>query len=447
MLPEYLNDCVHCGFCLPSCPTYQLWGEEMDSPRGRIQLMDLAVKGEIPVDAVFAGHMDACLGCMACVSACPSGVRYDRLIEAARPVAEREVPRTRADRLHRDLLFALFPYPRRLRAAALLGRVQQRLGADRLLARAPLPPRLRALAELMPPVPPARGRRPLPPFVRSRAAGTPRAVVALLTGCVQSVFFADVNRATARVLALEGCDVLVPRAQTCCGALEEHSGRAEDAARRARRLLDTLGRLTRHVDAFVVNVAGCGSHLKEYGELLADDPDYAERARAFAAKVKDVSEVLVGLGPLARRHPVEGRVAYHDACHLRHAQGVFAEPRELLGAVPGLELAELPDGGTCCGSAGVYNLLQPEAAAELGRRKAAAVREAAPDAVATGNPGCLLQLRRHLAGDGGRELPLYHPVQLLDASLRGGGLRLSDAVATVGAAPSDQSVRTEGTSP
>uniref|UniRef100_UPI00037CF29E (Fe-S)-binding protein n=1 Tax=Saccharomonospora halophila TaxID=129922 RepID=UPI00037CF29E len=249
---------------------------------------------------------------------------------------------------------------------------------------------------------------------RVRPSGPTRRRVALLSGCVQDVFFHEVNAATQRVLAAEGCEVLTPRDQGCCGALGLHAGREEHAVARARRTIETFERLP--VDDIVVNVAGCGSSMKEYGTLLADDPEWAERARALSAKVRDVSEVLAELEPRAPRHPVEARVAYHDACHLRHAQGVWSQPRQVLRTIPGVEVVDLPDAELCCGSAGVYNLLQPEAAADLGRRKADNVRSVHPDLLVTANPGCLLQIARYLDTD---DLPLQHPVQLLDRSIRG----------------------------
>ena len=412
---DLLADCVHCGFCLPTCPTYALWGEEMDSPRGRIYLLDLASQGEVAIDDVFVTHMDRCLGCMACVTACPSGVQYDKLIEATRPQIERNHPRGAQDRWFRRLIFALFPYPRRLRVAALLGWLYQRLRLPLLLRRSGLhgrlPARLRALEGLLPDVPLRTLRRRLPVHVAAR--GSRRRTVGLITGCVQSVYFSDVNAATARVLASEGCDVVVPRDQGCCGALLEHAGEEPTALDLARRLIATME--DSGVDTIVINAAGCGSTLKEYGHLLRDDPVWAPRAAAFSAKVRDINELLDELEPQAPRHPITARVAYHDACHLAHAQGVRAQPRAALGAIPGLEVVELSEPDICCGSAGVYNLLQPEAAADLGARKAGTIAAVAPDAVVTANPGCMLQINRYLA----RPLPMLHPVQVVDAAIAG----------------------------
>ncbi|MHA6623349.1 (Fe-S)-binding protein [Pseudonocardia sp. DLS-67] len=410
---DLLDDCVHCGFCLPTCPTYQLWGEEMDSPRGRIYLMDLAEKGEIGLEGPFTEHIDRCLGCMACVTACPSGVQYDRLLESVRPQVERNVPRERADTWFRNAIFTLFPYKRRLRAAAIPGAFYQRLRAIPAVAKlaAKLPGRLGAMESLLPPVSVREAFARLP--VHTPAVGERRASVALLSGCVQDVFFHRVNVATVRVLAAEGCDVLVPREQQCCGALELHAGREDSALARAKREIAVYEKLD--VDHIVTNVAGCGSSMKEYGHLLADDPEWAERAAAFSARVRDVHEVLAELGPRAPRHPFRGRVAYHDACHLGHAQQVRSQPREVLRSIPDLELVDLPEAALCCGSAGIYNMIMPDAASELGARKAANVRSVEPDVVVTANPGCLLQIGKHL----GRDLPLLHPVQLLDASIRG----------------------------
>jgi glycolate oxidase iron-sulfur subunit len=419
------SDCVHCGFCLPACPTYQLWGEEMDSPRGRIhliaQILDTGEGG-----AAAATHFDRCLGCMACVPACPSGVRYDRLIEAARtwagdepgPAARLLPPRSRRDRAMRAAIFATFPYPRRLRMLLAPLRAAQRTGLDRLALRSSLLGRLAPEAVAALAVAPGthrRSRSVLP--VRLPARGQRRAVVGMLTGCVQSVFFPAVNAATARVLAAEGCDVVIPADQSCCGALSLHSGRRSEAAAFARRTVEEFERAG--VDAIVVNAAGCGSAMKEYADLLADDPAWAERAAALAARVRDFSEFLAELGPVAPRAELELSVAYHDACHLGHAQRITAQPRSLLRAVPGLKVSEIADGGTCCGSAGIYNLVQPEAAAELGARKARAVRDTDAELLVSANPGCALQITRALAADEFEPLPMAHIAEVLDASIRG----------------------------
>ena len=412
---DLLDDCVHCGFCLPTCPTYAVTGVEMESPRGRIYLMDLAARGEIGLDEAFGAHIDSCLGCLACVTTCPSGVRYDKLIEAVRPQVERNVPRTLLDRLFRALIFLLFPYPRRLRLAAAGGLLYQRLGGRFLVHRTGLigllPARVRAAEALLPPV----TVRAL--FARTRphtpAVGRPRLRVGLLAGCAQRVFFGDVNSATVRVLTAEGCDVYVPQDNQCCGALSVHAGHEADGLARARATIDMFERY--ELDVIVTNVAGCGSTLKEYADLLSDDPEYAERAVAFTARVRDINEMLAELPVRAPRSPLRIRVAYHDACHLANAQRIRRQPREVLATIPGLSVHDIAEAELCCGSAGIYNLVQPETAEELGRRKARNLESARPDVVATANAGCLLQIRRYLDDD----LPVVHPVQLIDASIRG----------------------------
>jgi glycolate oxidase iron-sulfur subunit len=415
---ELISDCVHCGFCLATCPTYALWGEEMDSPRGRIYLMKLGLDGQAAMTDTYVGHFDKCLGCMACLTACPSGVQYEKLIEATRSQIERNYRRSLGDRLFRRLLFAVFPHPGRLRALAAPLWLYQRSGLQKLLrwsgATKLLPRRLLAMEALTPPVRwggiwPRR-------FVAPPPSGKPRMRVGLLLGCVQRVFFAHVNRATARVLAAEGCEVVVPAGQGCCGALMVHAGEEAAALDLARRTIDAFE--AANVDRIVINAAGCGSAMKEYGHLLRDDPAYAGRAKAFAAKCCDISEVLAELEPRAPRHPIRARVAYHDACHLQHAQRITAQPRQILSTIPGLEVVEIPESAICCGSAGVYNLLEPAAAGELGARKVANVLATNPDAVVSANPGCLLQIRSGLER-AGRPIPVMHLVELLDASMRG----------------------------
>jgi glycolate dehydrogenase iron-sulfur subunit len=439
-LRDLAGDCVHCGFCLPACPTYQLWGEEMDSPRGRIHLItQILDSGQ--GSAAAAEHFDRCLGCMACVTACPSGVQYDQLIEAARGWGEGGQPpaplpaRSLRDRVVRAAIFATFPYPNRLRAALGPLRAAQRTGLDRLAARSTLLQRVApeaAAALAVAPAPQRAGRgggvirrsrrvtpspaapRRLP--ARIPARGERRAVVGMLTGCVQQVLFPQVNAATARVLSAEGCDVIVPPRQGCCGALSLHGGRQAEAADFARATIEAFERA--RVDAVIVNAAGCGSAMKEYGHLLASDPDWAGRAAAFSANVRDFSEFLAELGPVAPRAEIRVTAAYHDACHLGHAQRITAQPRALLRGVPGLVLAEIPDAGTCCGSAGIYNLVQPEAASELGERKARAVAETGAGLLVSANPGCSLQIAQALAA-GGRPMPVAHVAEVLDASIRG----------------------------
>jgi glycolate oxidase iron-sulfur subunit len=410
-----IDDCIHCGFCLPTCPTYVLWGEEMDSPRGRIQLMKMGLDGEM-LTPEMAGHFDACLGCMACVTACPSGVRYDRLLESTRQQVERRAERPLTERAFRAALFRLFPYPRRLAAALAMLRAFRRTGLDRLVRRTGLlnrlPSRVRALHGLAPNMIPMTATPP-PPLIP--AAGAARARVGMLTGCVQRVLFDDVNRATARVLSAEGCEIVIPPDQRCCGALSMHAGREPEAQAFAHRLIDAFA--DARVDAIVVNAAGCGSTMKEYAHLLRDDPGSEVIGTAFAARVRDVTEFLAELEPVAPRHPLPLRAAYHDACHLAHAQGIRRQPRDVLASIPGVELVEVPEPEICCGSAGVYNLLEPDAAAELGERKARHLVATRAQAIVTANPGCTLQIQAHLQRLG-CPMPVLHPVQVLDASIR-----------------------------
>ncbi|WP_192498556.1 (Fe-S)-binding protein [Ornithinimicrobium pratense] len=416
---ELLDDCVHCGFCLTTCPTYSLWGEEMDSPRGRIDLMRAGVEGA-PLTTSMVQHWDACLGCMACVTACPSGVQYDRLLEQTRAQVERRAERTPKDRALRTLIFNLFPYPSRLRALRGPLRLAQRTGALGLVRKTGLVRMVSRELDVMQTLAPPLGPRATVPE-RTPAVGERRAVVGMLTGCVQREFFGDVNVATARVLAAEGCEVVAPQRQGCCGALSVHTGREDEGQKFARRLIDTFEEAG--VERIVVNSAGCGSTMKDYVHLLADDPEYAERAQVFSERVADLSEILVELGPVAPRHPVttDGRdvvLAYHDACHLRHAQQVVSQPRQLLRGIPGVTITEIPDAEICCGSAGVYNILHPEPATELGDRKAANIASTGAELLVTANPGCLMQISQALER-AGRPVPFVHTAVVLDASISG----------------------------
>ncbi|MGO8958526.1 MAG: (Fe-S)-binding protein [Streptosporangiaceae bacterium] len=448
-LRQLASDCVHCGFCLPACPTYQLWGEEMDSPRGRIHLITQILDSGHGT-AATAEHFDRCLGCMACMTACPSGVQYDQLIEAARSwaepgpapaqgaegtpeqVAPAPLPaRSRRDRAVRAAIFATFPYPSRLRAllgplrAAQLTRLDRVAAHSKLLARL-APEATAALA--VAPAPNGRASRPVSGLLarlrrregrvpaRTPAEGPRRAVVGMLTGCVQRVFFPEVNAATARVLAAEGCDVIVPSQQGCCGALSLHGGRRAEAAAFARKTIATFEQAG--IDVVIVNAAGCGSAMKEYGHLLAGDPAWADRAAAFSGRVRDLSEYLAELGPAAPRRELKLTIAYHDACHLGHAQRITVQPRSLLRGIPGVTLIEIAEGGTCCGSAGIYNLVQPEAAAELGARKARSVQATGADLLVSANPGCSLQIAKALAA-ANHPLPVAHLAEVLDASIHG----------------------------
>jgi glycolate oxidase iron-sulfur subunit len=396
-----IDDCVHCGFCLDSCPTYTLWSDEADSPRGRIVLMAEGLADGSELSDEMVTHFDRCLGCMACVSSCPSGVAYDRLIERVRPQVERHYARPRAERLFRRLLFETLPHPGRMRALAPLLAATRRLPLERLDER---------LAMAAKVAPHTSTREVLNPRLPTRVAavGERRGRVGLLLGCVQRVFFADVHRATIATLAAEGFEVYAPRLPNCCGALELHAGAEDGAIARARKTIAAFA----DVDYVVTSAAGCGSAMKDYGDLIEDAP-----ARLFSDKVRDVCELLAAVEPRTPRGPVPLRVAYHDACHLAHAQGIREEPRSLLRAIPGLELVEVAvEPQICCGSAGIYNLVQPEAAAELGARKAANLLETGAQAIAAGNPGCAAQIDLHLR-EAGQALPIYHPVELLWRSI------------------------------
>jgi glycolate oxidase iron-sulfur subunit len=412
---KIIDTCVHCGFCLPVCPTYVLWNEEMDSPRGRIYLIKMASEGKAAINPQWVGHFDACLGCMACMTACPSGVDYGKLIEATRAQIERKPVRSFLDKLYRRFIFATFTNPARLKRLRWPLIAYQRSGLQTLLRRSGvlklLPKRVQAMESLLPKL---RHREVIPEITSE--CGVKRRRVGLLLGCVQREMLPQMNSATVRVLSAEGCEVVAPARQPCCGALFVHAGEEADAIVLAKRTIDAFEQA--EVDTIVTNAAGCGSNLKEYGHLLRDDPEYAARARAFSAKCKDVSEILAELEPQAKRQPFRARVAYQDACHLQHAQGVRAQPRSLLAQIPGLELLEIPEAAICCGSAGIYNLVQPDAANALGERKAGLIEELQADFVATGNPGCLMQLKSALAKVGSKTR-VVHTIEILDASLRG----------------------------
>ena len=399
-----LRACVHCGICLPQCPTFRVLGEEMDSPRGRVYLMRAAAEGRLGLTPTLARHLDLCLGCRACESACPSGVPFGQLLEATRgQFARRDVRAPATGHAMLRFALALFPYPRRLRLMLLALDLYRRSGLQAVVrslgALGPFE-RLRAAEELLP----ARSARVASLPEVTPAVGKRRGRVGVLTGCVQRFLYGDVNVATARLLAAAGWEVVAPRAQGCCGALHLHAGRLPEFRAMARRLAATFDP---ELDLIVVNAAGCGSALKEYGHWMPD-------LEPFARKVRDVSEVLVESELPLRPLPIT--VAYHDACHLAHGQRVRSQPRELLRRIPGLTLVDLADSDLCCGSAGVYNLLEPEVAGELGRRKVERIRESGARVVAAGNPGCLMQIARH-SRTLGVDVEVAHPVSLLARAL------------------------------
>ncbi len=402
-LDQFLS-CVHCGLCLSACPTYLETGAEADSPRGRIYLMKGIEQNSTPLSAEVVRHLDLCLGCRACETACPSGVEYGVLIEGARRHIASQVRRSAVDRWKRRLLARVLPDAERLAPFADLLRLAARLGVPRLARAGWAPLQVRRLAALVPDA--TRGRRPRAIL---EPAGPARATVALLTGCVSQALFGRVNELTARLLVLAGYRVVTPRGQVCCGALSAHLGDAGDAERRARRNVNAF--LRSEADFVVTNAAGCGAMMREYGRWLGDDARYASSARVLAAKVRDVTQLLAA-APLPAKHAVRVRLAYHDACHLAHGQGVREEPRALLRAIPGVELLELGEGEICCGSAGTYNLTEADMAWRLGERKAKSVLASGADMVAAGNPGCILQIRAALRLQG-RDLPVLHPVEIL----------------------------------
>lgn len=416
---EGVNQCVHCGLCLATCPTFAELGTEMDSPRGRIFLIKSVAEGRLVLGESTARHLSLCLDCRACESVCPSGVPYGRLIEAAKTAVERARPGTASRRLFRWLNLGLvLGHPRLLRLAAGGLRFYQASGLQalarglRLVDR--LPGTLPAWESLLPRLPPRAERAPLPPVIP--ANGAQRGRVALLEGCVQSVVFGAHNRATARVLARNGVEVVVPRGQGCCGALNAHAGDHDGALAMARRTIAAFE--AARVEAVIVNTSGCGAHMKGYGALLADDPAWAERARRFAAGVKDLAEFLATeplRGPL---RSVPMTVTYHDPCHVVHGQKIRKEPRALLAQVPGLRVVDLPEADWCCGSAGIYNLTEPEMAARILARKVRNVLSTRAEAVVTANPGCILQIQQGLAA-AGAHVRVLHLVEILDRAYGG----------------------------
>lgn len=424
---DLMDQCVHCGFCLPTCPTYLLWNEEMDSPRGRIYLMKMGAENEVTqMDKQFVEHFDKCLGCMACVTACPSGVQYGKLIEATRAQIERNYRRPIFDRLFRKLIFSLFPYPKRLRWLMLPLWIYQESGLRWLLHKSGLvrllPLRLRSMESLLPDI------KLHVLFGTTRAHVMPkkkaRLRVGVLLGCVQRILFSNVNAATIRVLAAQGCEVIIPPEQACCGALMAHAGREAEAMDAARQMIEVFERA--EVEVIAINSAGCGSNMKEYAHLLRDDPEFAVRAKAFAAKCRDISELTSELGISESVHPLHLRIAYHDSCHLQHAQGIRAQPRQLLNVIPELKVVELPESAICCGSAGVFNLIEPDTARQLAARKARNIINSGAEVLVSANPGCLLHIASALKR-AGHPLPVFHLIEVIDAALGMSSINVSSS--------------------
>lgn len=418
---KLIDACVHCGFCLSTCPSYRVIGKENDSPRGRIYLMDAINEGEAPLSSASVQHFDSCLGCLACVTTCPSGVQYDQLIAVTRPQIERNYSRSWGDRLFRQLIFSLFPYPNRLRVLLAPLAVYQKLGVSKLVRSTGLlqrfAPRLAAMETLLPEVTAQAFQDSFPTVIP--AQGKKRYRVGMILGCVQRLLFNEVNEATARVLSANGCEIVIPKTQGCCAALPYHQGQESQGQALARQMIDAFEGTD--VDAVIINAAGCGHTLKEYDRILQDDPVYRDKAQAFAHKVKDVQEFLCAIGLTTPLHPLQDEpltIVYQDACHLLHGQKISLQPRQLLRQIPGVTLKEPIDAALCCGSAGVYNMLQPDIADELGQQKVDNLLNTGATLIASANPGCSLQILKHLELQG-KTIAVMHPMRLLDYSIRG----------------------------
>jgi glycolate oxidase iron-sulfur subunit len=418
---QLIDSCVHCGFCLSTCPSYRVLGTEMDSPRGRIYTIDAINKGEIPLSPTVAAHFDTCLGCLACVTTCPSGVRYDQLIESMRPQIERQHQRPLLERLYRQFIFGLFPYPDRLRLLLFPLVAYQKSGLQKLVRRTGLLPKVSAHLASMEGNLPQLNFADLNPSYPTiiPAQGETRYRVGMILGCVQKLFFDRVNQATIRVLTANGCEVIIPPSQGCCAALPQHQGQTSQAETMAKQMINNFR--GDQLDAIIINAAGCGHTLKEYGHMLAEDATYAVPAQEFADRVKDVQEFLASIELTTPLHPITDQtltIVYQDACHLIHGQKISAQPRQLLRRIPQVQLREPVDAGLCCGSAGIYNMLQPEVAEELGQQKVTNLLNTGASLIASANPGCSLQISKYLAAQG-QTVPVYHPIELLDLAMRG----------------------------
>ena len=424
---DLMRQCIHCGFCLPTCPTYAVLGVEMDSPRGRIYQMQAVAEGRVEIGSEFIEHMYCCLGCRACETACPSGVQFGKLIEAAREEIEIVAPQQHSgtERMLRGTVFSGVLPSRLLTSLLFTGlKVYQRSGAQTLTRKlhlldympGTLAGKLQEPEALMPHIEGSLFQGALPAI--TSPLGQRRYRVGFISGCIMDQVFRDINEASIRVLAANDCEVVTPREQRCCGALHVHSGEAEQGRALARANIDAFEHW--NCDYIIINAAGCGSNLKEYGHLLRDDPHYAERAAAFSAKVKDISEFLAMIDLNPKLGEVKRRVTYHDACHLAHGQKIKSQPRALLKRIPGLELVDLKEADWCCGSAGIYNITNQEMAGQLLARKMGHIENTRAQVVATGNPGCMMQIAQ---GARQRDLPIeaLHPIQLLDEAYRAGG--------------------------
>ncbi|MBM3216608.1 (Fe-S)-binding protein [Candidatus Poribacteria bacterium] len=415
---DKLLKCTHCGFCLPTCPTYRELGLEMDSPRGRLYLMRSVLSGRSRLDDDFKTYIYRCLDCRACESACPSGVPYGVLVEQARAMFEQSYTRSTGQRaLIAGVFGGLLPHQGRIRALFGALRFYQRSGLQRLVRGSGVLKLLGRMGEMesfLPPIPSASFRKRLTRV--TPAEGERRYRIGFISGCIMEPMFADINLATVRVLARNGCEVVTPREQGCCGALHLHNGVRDRAKELAKTNIEVF--LGGDLDAIVINSAGCGAALKEYGELFEHDPEWAERAAAFSAKMRDVHEWLVEIGTVPPTHSVRKRVTYDDACHLIHGQKVSLQPRALLKSVPGIEWVELRESDWCCGSAGIYNITQPDMSEQILSRKMKFVEDTQADILLTGNPGCLLQLRKGVR-QADLRMHVMHPIELLDWAYTG----------------------------
>ncbi len=418
---ELIDSCVHCGFCLSTCPSYRIIGKEMDSPRGRIYLMDAINKGEATIDEATSPHFDSCLGCLACVTTCPSGVQYDQLIAATRPQIERNQPRSLSDRLIRTLIFNLFPYPKRLRVFLPSLLLYQKSGLQKLIRNSKIldkiSPRIAAMESILPQITAKSLQDQFPTVIP--AQGETRYRVGVILGCVQRLFFSPVNEATVRVLTANGCEVVIPKSQGCCAALPAHQGQENQAQQLARKMIDSFA--DTNVDTIIINAAGCGHTLKEYGHILENDPEYCTKAKDFSEKVRDIQEFLSSIKLTTKLSSLSEQklnIVYQDACHLLHGQKISLQPRQLLKKIPGITLKEPLDAALCCGSAGIYNMLQPEVANELGQQKVTNLVNTGADLIASPNPGCALQITKHLRNKDKQPM-VIHPIELLDYSIRG----------------------------
>lgn len=421
--PNLIDSCVHCGFCLTTCPSYRVIGKETDSPRGRIYQMDAINTHQIGLSPTTVSHFDSCLGCLACVTSCPSGVQYDKLIEATRAQVARNHPRSFSEKVVRSLIFTFFPYVNRLRPALFPVWIAQKLGIQQIIRRSGLltkiSPQLAAMESILPPLDikqliPTHFPEVVPP------KGEKRFRVGMILGCVQQVFAPAVNTATLGVLTANGCEVVIPPAQGCCAALSHHQGETEQAKQLARQMIDQFA--DTQVDVILTNASGCGHTLKEYGHLLENDPLYATKALLFAKKVKDVQEFLFDIGLTTPLHPLHSdplTLVYQDACHMIHGQKISAQPRQLLKQIPGVNLKDPVDAALCCGSSGVYNILQPDVAEALGQQKVTNLLKTKAHIIVSSNIGCRVQIQKHLELQGQPSFPLFHPMQLLDFSIHG----------------------------